>query len=105
MTKFKVVKHGWGYHVIGFEGTKKPKKGEPTYREQCISSHYTLGRAEASKLKYLKAKLELSKYAKPDTLVQKVIKETPLALGLAVACAVAAEIYIKLSQYLIALGG
>lgn len=96
MTKFNIVKHRLRYHVIGSEGVKKPRKAGkvPTYREQCISSHYTLKLAQKAEAKYRASNLKLSCKEEPKT-VRHLLKETKLAFLLAVLAAVIIEAYIK----------
>ena len=101
MAKFKIVKHSLSYHVIGFTGTKKPrtKGAKPTYKEQCISSHWTLKRAEKALDKYKATQLDLSSKVEAS-LMRKIIKETPLAVALAIAGAVIVEILILLKGHI-----
>jgi hypothetical protein len=96
MAKFIIVKHRLRYHVIGYEGLKRPRKTgkKATYREQCISSHYTVKAANKAKAKYEASKLKLSCKAEPKT-VRRLVKELGLAFWLAVASAVIIELYIK----------
>ena len=100
MARFKIVKHRLSYHVIGFTGTKTPRtKGKkPTYKEQCISSHWTLKGANKALDKYKVTKLDLSCKAE-TTLMSKIIKEIPLAVALAVAGAALVEMLILLKGH------
>lgn len=96
MVKFKVVKHGLKWHVIGFEGTKKPRNGKKaTYKEQCISSHYTLKSADKAKAKYESLKLTLSTKSDKEPLLQRCLKELPLGFTIAVACGIIYEVAVK----------
>lgn len=93
MVKFKVVKHGLKWHVIGFEGTKKPRNGKKaTYKEQCISSHYTLKSADKAKTKYETLKLTLSTKGDKEPLIKRCLKELPLGFTIAVACGILYEV-------------
>lgn len=96
MAKFIIVKHRLRYHVIGCEGVKKPRKAgkKATYREQCISSHYTVKAANKAKAKYEASKLKLSCKAEPKT-IRHFLKELNIAFVLAVLAAIAVEFYIK----------
>ena len=100
MAKFKIVKHRLSFHVIAYEGALKPrsKATKSTYKEQCISSHYRafggLTRANKAMAKYKAADLKISKFAEPKTFT-KFITELHYAFWLAVAAAVAIEVYIK----------
>lgn len=96
MVKFKVVKHGLKWHVIGFEGTKKPRSGKkPTYKEQCISSHYTLKSADKAKVKYESLKLTLSE-KKEESLLVKMKKEFSFAVFMAIVGAGIVELFVIL---------
>lgn len=97
MVRFKIVRHKGRYHVIGYEGVKNPKKvgAEPTYKEQCISSHWTLNNAQSKKASYETIKLKLTNKLEL-TFWGKVKRELPLGLPIAIGLAVAAEIMLKL---------
>lgn len=97
MAKYKIIKYGLKYHVIGYEGVKKPKGGgTPTYRDQCISSHWSLSKAEKKKLSYENSKLALSSKAEPvGWTLGKVFKELNIAVVLAVLAAVLIDLFIK----------
>ena len=96
MANFKIVKHRLRYHVIGYTGTLKPRtKGtKPTYKEQCISSHYTITRATKALDKYKATKLNLSN--KPEySRFSRWVKEIHIGIIIAVACGFAFEAYMK----------
>lgn len=96
MAKFKIVKHRMQYHVIGYTGTKKPriKGAKPTYREQCISSHWFKNRAKKALESYQDIKLTLSSKEDPRT-IRKVFKELHLGIWIAIACGIAYELIAK----------
>lgn len=100
MARFKIVKHRFSYHVIGYSGVKKPTKGKKaTYKEQLISSHLriisgSLTRAEKAKKNYEAAKLELSNVPE-HSLITRLWREMHLGLIIAIACGLLFEMGVK----------
>jgi len=90
--KFKIVKHRFKYHVIGYTGVVKPRsKGvKPTYKEQCISSHITRDSALKAIESYKAIKLHLSNKEEPKTL-RNLLKELHLGMWIAILCGLGYE--------------
>jgi len=91
--KFKIVKHRFLYHVIGYTGVTKPrtKGGKITYKEQCISSHITRDRAKKAIDGYIAIKLHLSSKEEPKTL-RNLLKELHLGIWIAILCGLGYEV-------------
>tara|TARA_B110000211_G_C14042331_1_gene537320 strand:+ start:1270 stop:1584 length:315 start_codon:yes stop_codon:yes gene_type:complete len=100
MARFKIVKHRFSYHVIGYTGIKKPRGNKKsTYKEQCISSHTrlikgALKRAELARMSYITAKLELSSLSE-TSVFHKLVKEFHIGLIIAVVCGIMFEAGVK----------